>query len=91
MNPIRYPQFLKTAPVIFGFEVVDLFILAITFNVMSQFDFSFLASVLTCLTFFGVRKIFKKYIDLTSLRYRFNRPQYYCWIDEIERVKEKRQ
>lgn len=90
MNPIRYPQFLKSAPVLFGFEVVDLFILAISFNIMSQVDFSFLMSISVCAAIFGVRKMFKKYIDFTSFRYRFSRPDYYKWASEFERLKESK-
>lgn len=91
MNPIRYPQFLKSTPILFGFEVIDLFILAITFNLMSQFDFSFLTSISVCTGIFGVRKLFKKYIDFTSFRYRFNRPDYYKWVSEFERLKESKE
>ena len=90
MTPIRYPQFLKTSPVIFGFELADLFILAISFNLMSQFKFSFVTSITVSLLIFGVRKIFKKYIDFTSFRYRLNRPTHYLWADEIERLKGER-
>jgi hypothetical protein len=91
MTPIRYPQFFKAAPVIFGFEVADLFILAISFNLMGQFNFSLITSLAFCSVIFALRKIFKRYIDFTSLRYRLNRPTHYLWADEVERLKGERQ
>ncbi len=90
MTPIRYPQFLKSSPVIFGFEIADFFLLAICFNLMNQFKFSLTISLTVCALIFGIRKIFKRYIDFTSLRYRFNRPPHYLWVDEIERLKGER-
>lgn len=88
MRLIRYPQFLKTSPSLFGFELLDLFIFGFALNILSQFKIHPLISITICLGIVGVKKILKKYIDFTSWRYTYSRPDTYKWVDEIERLKE---
>lgn len=90
MGPVRYPQFLKTPPSLFGFEVVDLFIIGITLNLLGQFGVSFIPSMLTVLSILGIRKVLKKYIDFTALLYGFNRPESFKWSEELEKLKESK-
>ena len=67
MRVIHYPKFLKTLPLVMGFNPLDFITLALLLNLFGRLEFSPVASLGITLGVFISLKTLKKYLDVKSL------------------------